>query len=151
VAESPPAMTERSRLLDEIGALEIRLVARGLPEETASLLDYNITLQQLRAFALVFARGQTPINGVAHALGIKPNVATGIIQRLVDRGLIERREDPGDRRVRLLSLTQQGFALIDELSGIILAKRREFLERLSDQQLHQLRDILTTMGSTRDG
>ena len=66
----------------------------GLPEETSSLLDYDLTLQQIRAFALIFARGQTPITKVADALGIRPNVATGIIQRLVDRGLIERHEDP---------------------------------------------------------
>ncbi len=141
------AMTERSRLLDEIGALEIRLLALGLPEETSSLLDYNITLQQMRAFALILFRGQTPINKIADALGIRPNVATGIVQRLVDRGLIERREDPGDRRVRLLTVTDQGLALIDELSAIVLAKGRERLGQLSEQQLCQLRDILTAMES----
>lgn len=138
-------MTERGQLQDEIGALEFRLLALGLPEETSSLLDYNITLQQIRAFALVFARGQTPITKVADALGIKPNVATGIIQRLVDRGLIARHEDPGDRRVRLLTVTDQGLALIDELAAIVLARGRKLLDQLSDEQLRQLRDILAAM------
>jgi DNA-binding MarR family transcriptional regulator len=144
-------MSERDRLLDEIGALEIRLLALGLPEETSSLLDYNITLQQIRAFALIFARGETPITKVADALGIRPNVATGIVQRLVDRGLIERREDPGDRRVRLLTVTDQGRELIDELGTIVLAKGRGLLDRLSDEQLHQLSEILTAMESPREG
>ena len=144
-------MTERSRLLDEIGALEIRLLALGLPEQTSSLLDYDLTLQQIRAFAFVFAHGQTPISKVADALGIRPNVATGIIQRLVDRGLIERREDPDDRRVRLLTVTDRGLALIDELSGIVLAKGRELLDRLSDEQLHQLRDIFAAMEPQQEG
>jgi DNA-binding MarR family transcriptional regulator len=144
-------MTERSRLLDEIGTLEIRLLALGLPEETSSLLDYDITLQQMRAFAFVLAHGQTPISRVADALGIRPNVATGIIQRLVDRGLIERREDPGDRRVRLLTVTDQGFALLDELSRIVLAKGRELLDRLSDEQLHLLRDIFKAMEPSQEG
>jgi DNA-binding MarR family transcriptional regulator len=143
-------MTERSLLLDEIGALEIRLLASGLPQETSSLLDYEITLQQLRAFALIFARGQIAINKVADALGIRPNVATGIVQRLVDRGLIERREDPADRRVRLLTVTSQGLALVDELGAIVLAKSRERLEQLGDEQLRQLRDILAAMGSQRE-
>jgi DNA-binding MarR family transcriptional regulator len=138
-------MTERGQLQDEIGSLEFRLLALGLPEETSSLLDYNITLQQIRAFALVFARGKTPITKVADALGIKPNVATGIIQRLVDRGLIERHEDPGDRRVRLLTVTDRGLALIDELAAIVLARGRKLLDQLSDEQLRQLRDILTAM------
>jgi DNA-binding MarR family transcriptional regulator len=138
-------MTERHKLLDEISALEIRLLAVGLPEQTSSLLDYDLTLQQLRAFAFVLARGQTPISRLADALDIKPNVATGIVQRLVDRELIERREDPDDRRIRLLTVTKRGRALVDELSGIVLAKGREMLDRLSDDQLHQLRDIFATM------
>lgn len=138
---------ERERLLDEIGALEIRLLAGGLPEETSSLLDYDLTVQQLRAFAFVFARGRTPISKLADALGIRPNVATGIVQRLVDRSLVERREDPEDRRVRILTVTDQGLALIEELGDIALAKGRRLLERLTDQQLGQLRDILAALES----
>lgn len=143
-------MTERRRLLDEISALEIRLLAVGLPEQTSSLLDYDITLQQIRAFAFVYAHGQTPMKRLADALGIRPNVATGIVQRLVDRGLIERRENPDDRRVRLLSVTDQGDALIDDLAAIILAKTREALERLSDEQLRRLHEILAEMGSPQE-
>ena len=140
-------MTDRDRLLDEIGVLEFRLLASGLPEQTSSLLDYDLTLQQLRVFAFILTRGQTPISKVADALGIRPNVATGIVQRLVDRELIERREDPRDRRIRLVTVTSRGLALVDELSEIVLAKGRELLDRLSDEQLRQLRDIFTAMGS----
>jgi DNA-binding MarR family transcriptional regulator len=144
-------MSDRDRLLDEIGSLELRVLIGDISEETVSLLDYDLTLQQLRAFALVFARRQTPINRLADALGIRPNVATGIIQRLVDRGLIERTEDTDDRRVRMLTLTEQGFALIDELREIIFTRGREVLERLSDEQLHQLKDILATLGQPAVG
>ena len=140
-------MTDRDRLLDEIGVLEFRLLASGLPEQTSSLLDYDLTLQQLRVFAFILTRGQTPISKVADALGIRPNVATGIVQRLVDRELIERREDPRDRRIRLVMVTSRGLALVDELSEIVLAKGRELLDRLSDEQLRQLRDIFAAMGS----
>jgi DNA-binding MarR family transcriptional regulator len=138
-------MTDRERLLDDISALEIRSLALGLPEETSSLLDYDLTLQQVRVFAFVYARGETPITRVAEALGIRPNVASGIIQRLVERGLIDRQEDPRDRRVRLLMVTEQGLALIEDLAAIILAKTRESLGRLNDRQLRQLREILVAM------
>ena len=142
-------MIERSRILDEIAAYEMRMLASGLPEQTSSLLDYDLTLQQLRVFAYVFAGGEVSISQVAEALGIKPNVATGIVQRLVERGLIERREDLVDRRVRRLTLTGGGTALVDELAQIILAKSRESFERLNDTQLIQLRDILAAMGTER--
>lgn len=138
-------MSQRDQLLEEIGALEIRLLAGRLPEETVSLLDYDLTLQQLRAFAVVFGRGEVPVNRVAESLGVKANVATGIVQRLVDRGLIERNEDPEDRRVRRLTVSKKGMALIEEIGSIILAKGRLLLERLSEAQLEQLRDILAAM------
>ena len=134
-------MTERDRLREEIGAVWLRLLAVSLPDQTSSLLDYDLTLQQIRAFAYIFAQGETPISRVAEALDIRPNVATGITQRLVDRGLIDRREDPDDRRIRLLTITDAGLALIDELSGIVLAKGPALLNGLSDKQLLQVRDI----------
>jgi DNA-binding MarR family transcriptional regulator len=140
-------VTERERLIDEIGAIEIRLLSSALPEETSSLLDYDLTLQQIRVFAFVLARGGTAINKVASALCIKPNVATGIIQRLVDRGLIERREDARDRRIRLLTVTERGMAVVNELTEIIMAKERDLLAGLSDPQLQDLRDLLAAMGS----
>lgn len=144
-------MSERDRLLDEIGVLEIRLLALALPEQTASLLDYDLTLQQLRVFAFIVGHGQTAISKVADALGIRPNVATGIIQRLVERRLVERREDAEDRRIRLIAVTGRGLALIDELSGIVLSKARELLGRLSDEQLRQFRDLLIAMELKREG
>lgn len=139
-------MSDREKLLDEIGALEFRVLVGGLPQETASLLDYDLTLQQLRAFALVFIREKTPINRLAEALGIKPNVASGIVQRLVDRDLLTRSEDTEDRRVRMLTLTERGHAMVDEMKGLLFTKGRQVLERLNDEELAQLRDILTTLG-----
>jgi len=140
-------MSDRDRLLDEIGALEIQLLAGGLPQQTASLLDYDLTIQQLRAFAFVLAQREVSMTRMADALDIKPNVATGIVQRLVDRHLIQRHEDPGDRRVRLLTVTEQGLALLDELAAILLSTARERLSRLSDEQLQQFRDLLGAMSA----
>jgi len=138
---------DRDRLLDEIGALEMRLLAGRLPEETVSLLDYDITLQQMRAFAVIYARGEVAMTQVAEALGVKANVATGIVQRLFDRGLVERSEDPADRRVRQIAVSAKGVALIEEMSSIVLSKGRRLLERLNDEQLERLRDILVAMES----
>jgi DNA-binding MarR family transcriptional regulator len=140
-------MDERSRLIEEIGDVMIRLLILGLPGQTSSLLDYDLTLQQTRVFAFVMGHGPTSISTVAEALGIRPNVATGIIQRLVTRGLIERREDPDDRRARLLTVTERGRALIEETAGVFLVQGRRLLERLSDEQLREARDFLVASES----
>jgi DNA-binding MarR family transcriptional regulator len=40
---------------------------------------------------------------------------TGIVDRLTERGLVERRAAPGDRRVKLVALTEEGSAIRAEL------------------------------------
>jgi DNA-binding MarR family transcriptional regulator len=50
-----------------------------------------------------------------------------MVQRLVEQGLLERTEDPTDRRVKQLALTAQGRALIDQA----IEARRRWLEDLT--------------------
>jgi DNA-binding MarR family transcriptional regulator len=118
-----------------------------LAEQTSSLLESSITLQQLRVLLNVYLCGPVPIHDVAETLGSKPNVATGVVQRLVERDLVERHEDPRDRRARLLRTTTRGSKLIEELGTVVQAQRRKLLERLSDPQLEQLRAILEVMAA----
>jgi DNA-binding MarR family transcriptional regulator len=138
---------ERDLLQDEIDALAVRLAVRSLEEQTCSLLESSLTLQQFRLLLHVYARGLLPIHQAADTLGLAPSVATGVVQRLVDRGLIERHEDANDRRARLLRVTENGSTLIEEMSTAARSKRREAVARLTDVQLQQLRDILTALTS----
>ncbi len=136
------ALSRRDRLLEETSTLVDLVAFQGLPEQTSSLLDSNVTLQQLRVLLFVLRRGPVPISQVAGGLGVRPNVATGIVQRLVERQMVQRHEVPDDRRVRLLTVTDHGRELIEELGAVVHERRREMFERLSDQQLGQLREIL---------
>jgi len=58
---------------------------------------------------------------VAEALDCDPSNVTGIVDRLERRGLVERRADPRDRRVKHLVLTDQG----EELRKRLLAELSE--------------------------
>ena len=66
---------------------------------------------------------------------------TGIVDRLEARGLVERRPDPGDRRVKMLALTDEGVALRDEIVRR-LAMPPEPLAALPRADQRALRDIL---------
>lgn len=140
-------MSERDRLLDEIDELAVRLAVQGLEEQTYSLLESSLTVQQFRLLLLVYARGPLPIHQAAESRGLTPSVATGVVQRLVDRGLIERYEDASDRRARLLRVTDHGSTLIEEATTAARSHKRRAFGRLSEEQLRQLRDILTVMSA----
>jgi DNA-binding MarR family transcriptional regulator len=77
---------------------------------------------------------------------------TGIVDRLISKGLVERRPDPQDRRVSLICLTQAG---IDKLLNIGPRHHTNVSRRmhsLSEKQVTQLRDILQVLHqSLEDG
>src|SRR5262247_3745602 len=80
---------------------------RGAP----AWLHVELSFAQLKAlFALVDA-GPTPIGGVAARLGIGLPAASSLVDRLVDQGMAERREDRLDRRRTLAQPTAAGEAL----------------------------------------
>ena len=63
---------------------------------------------------------------LAEGLGVALPNATGIVNRLEERGLLERRDDPTDRRLVRVELTHDGRRLIGDLE----AARRERMSRL---------------------
>ena len=67
---------------------------------------------------------------------------TGIVDRLTERGLVERRAAEGDRRVKLVALTKEGRKLRDELARWRAIPPDE-LASLPDADLRRLREIFT--------
>ncbi len=63
---------------------------------------------------------------LAEALGVALPNATGIVNRLEERGLLDRRDDPSDRRLVRVELTDDGRRFIGDLE----AARRERMSRL---------------------
>jgi DNA-binding MarR family transcriptional regulator len=76
------------------------------------------------------------MSGLAERLGIDASYVTAIADQLEDRGLIERRPHPTDRRVKSLALTDEGRRVRDQIlvdlwttvpsiDGLTAAERRE--------------------------
>src|SRR4051794_1531780 len=82
-----------------------------------------------------------PMRRLAGALHCDTSNVTGIVDRLEDRGLVERRTDPQDRRVKRLVLTEEGAALRDLLL-VRLSEPPEPLRALSPEDQRTLRDLM---------
>ena len=63
---------------------------------------------QLHSLRLIEPGVETPMRALAQQLFCDPSNVTGIIDRLVARGLVERRESDTDRRVKIIRLTPEG-------------------------------------------
>jgi len=70
---------------------------------------------------------------------------TNRVDRLVARGLVERRPDPDDRRGVLVSLTASGRRTVDAALDELLAHEREILGALDTAEAARLADALRTL------
>jgi DNA-binding MarR family transcriptional regulator len=81
-------------------------------------------------FGVLFHLNRMPSCGVSDLgdhLGVTSAAASQLLDRLVQQGLIQRTEDPHDRRVKQIALTDEGRQVLDE--G--LQARQDWLEDLS--------------------
>ncbi len=87
---------------------------------------YKITPQSMDVLTLLYMkRGQECVLGeIGELLLVSPANVTGRVQGLVRKGLVERREDPLDRRKRLAEITPRGIALMEDF----LPKSARFLQ-----------------------
>jgi DNA-binding MarR family transcriptional regulator len=129
-------------LAKEIVGLLFELVARMRAnfQEQATKLD----LSPVQAGAIIQLDEPAPMHRLAHHLGCDASNITGIIDRLEARGLVERRVDEEDRRVKNLVLTKQGMRLRTRL-GQQLLKTSPITAATSKAEQHALREMLRRM------
>ena len=89
--------------------------------------ETGLSTTQLNTLMRLYYHGACPVSEIGDHLGITKAATSQMVQRLVEQGLLERSEDPTDRRVKQLTLTAEGRALIDQ--GI--EARRRWLEDLT--------------------
>jgi DNA-binding MarR family transcriptional regulator len=76
--------------------------------------DSGISMQQLGVLIYLQRSGNCGISKIGSDLGVTNAAASQMIERLLQQGFLQRKEDPNDRRVRNVVLTEKGRQLVDE-------------------------------------
>ncbi|WP_066944412.1 MarR family winged helix-turn-helix transcriptional regulator [Streptomyces lushanensis] len=126
-------------VIELIGAV----VARYYEEYDRAAAEHSLTGAQARVLRLL-SMEPMPMRRIAQKLKCEPSNVTGIVDRLEARGLVERRPDPADRRVKLAAPTEKGRATATLLRNS-LDFAREPLAELSEEERRVLRDLLRRM------
>jgi DNA-binding MarR family transcriptional regulator len=132
----------------ETASLVFALARQMEAHNQAIAAEFGLTGPQARL--LVQLGDPVPMGQLAERLDCDPSNVTGLVDRLTARGLLERRVDEADRRVKLLTLTSAGRRLRAELEARLFAGR-PLLARLSRGDQQVLRDLLRrAVGSPSD-
>ncbi len=130
-------------LTREVVELIGEVVARYHEEYDEAAAKHSLTGAQARVLTLLSGEA-LPMRRIAKKLKCEPSNVTGIIDRLETRGLVERKPDPADRRVKLAAVTEDGRRTADLLRDS-LDFAREPLGELSNDERTALRDLLKRM------
>lgn len=134
----------------EAWALMMRLLFRhGKPRFPA--IARELDLHPGQAIALRLLDEPRQMGEMAEAMHCDNSNVTGIVDRLEERGIVERRAAEHDRRVKLIALTSDGRRLREELNRR-MAEPPEPLTRLSAADQRALRDVLSrALDAAKDG
>lgn len=108
---------ERERLAEQVDEAGRTLSELFLAQRLEPFLTTRLTVQQLRALAVLQLDGPSGAHHLADVLGVSAATVSGIVDRLVAAGMVERRPDPHDRRVRLVAATRRGADAVRELAA----------------------------------
>jgi DNA-binding MarR family transcriptional regulator len=142
VAESAKTSGKQERLRGVAKAMWA-LLASGKPRFPMVAQEFGLTPPQLHILRLLTENETLPMGELAGLLFCDASNVTVLVDRLEERGLIERRTDPADRRVRLIALTPEGVELRsqvleklyvppDGIAALPKADQRELLRILND-------------------
>jgi DNA-binding MarR family transcriptional regulator len=108
---------------------------RSVHEFMVAMKDSGLSTSQLNTLMRLHYRGACQVSGISDELGVTAAAASQIVDRLAGMGLIERTEDPTDRRVRQVKLTSRGRSLVARGVEARLAWVRDLAGHIPSREL----------------
>ena len=104
-------------------AARLRLAVARMQRLLRSQEMGGLSLTEASCLAVIGRKGPMPLNEIAASEHLSAPSVTKTITRMEEAGLIDRLNDPTDRRVSLVTLSKKGRALVDQ----IRSRRNAFL------------------------
>jgi len=152
-SETQPS-TSVPRLPEELVASATFLLKRlGYVAKERAMEAYEQTGLHPYHHAVLIALGEGSPGtqgAIADALGYDRGQLVGLLDELEERGLVERRRDPKDRRRHLVRLTPEGKRMLRRLRALARQIEDEFLAPLSEQERGNLHALLLRLAEEHE-
>jgi DNA-binding MarR family transcriptional regulator len=134
--------SEPLRLQDDAGYLLSRAGGMAVRAFNDALAPLGLRTRQYAVLAHIAEHGDSSQRRVAAALDLDPSTVVALVDDLERAGWAERKQDPQDRRTRLIGATTAGRRALASAAGVVGALHGELLAPLSAQEREQLLTLL---------
>ena len=136
-----PATTDA--LVDSIVTELHRMIGSLRCAGTGRMVKAGVSMTHLHILWVLEHHGDLAMSKLAEMLDVSLSNATGLVDRMEERGLVERVRVPDDRRVVLVRASAEGARIRDEIEALKQDRMRAILGRLRPDQLTR---VLTALG-----
>lgn len=142
---------KRTRQAEDSSGVHLWLVLMKAFQALAGHAEGSIKQMELgdsdfRVLEALLHKGPLPVNTIGPKVWLTPGSISVAVDRMVKKGLVSRKDDAGDRRVRQVELTQKGRALITRGFGEHATAMENILSVLSKTERLTLLRLLKKLG-----
>jgi DNA-binding MarR family transcriptional regulator len=130
----PTPDTESALITAMAASLEVSLTRVFRPFRRELILQdraHGLTQAQHTALRLLSGNASRRMSEIADYLDLTNSAATALVEKLVERGLVERHVDAHDKRAVLVALSPAGADLIEAIKVVVRRRMAELLARMS--------------------
>lgn len=132
-----------SGLAADLGSFVTFMMSRAGSARWLEVVDeVELSLTQLKALVALRGGDELSVKSLGAALGLSVAATSRAVDGLRDRGLLERREDEQDRRMKRVRLSDEGRTVLTRVAEARIAGIEAFVETLSASERQGLADAL---------
>jgi DNA-binding MarR family transcriptional regulator len=120
---------------------------RGSSQQMYALIaELDISITQMKTLHVLADGGsEVSVKELSDRLGLSLPGASRIVDALMRRGWLERREDPDDRRMKRVGVTAEGRTVLDRIETARLAGLEDYAASLTPEQRTRLSSALSDL------
>jgi DNA-binding MarR family transcriptional regulator len=133
------ARPERDALANDMYALASCFMRRANVGILETIGELELSFTQLKALSVLEADGEDrSVKALAETLGVSLPAMSRAVDGLFERGLVEREEDPVDRRMKRVRLTGAGHSVPRAFAEARLSALHELMDALDEEEANAL-------------
>jgi MarR family 2-MHQ and catechol resistance regulon transcriptional repressor len=113
---------------------------------TAGIQESGLGESDFRVLEALLHKGPLPVNVIGPKVFLTPGSISTAVDRLFAQGLVSREENPQDRRIRLVALTERGRALILPIYRQHVEDIRQVFADFTPSDIRQLERLMKKAG-----